>query len=336
MKPHKYRRKGKITTREQKISLKNAKSHEGIVKDFYSTDLLIKELGTKLTFSDSEKTTAQKFFRDINYYRFSIFPKLLPHQSTSKKYSFTDALNLYSFDEFIKSNLYDFTSYLENKWKGSLINYLGNNYSNPRFYMGQCYLDLDLYQNKKWGKDVILQIEKRIQESNSLPIQHHKNNKNSYIPLWVIIEELTFGEFETFMTQLNQPLLQNYTKSIYNNPKYIKAFNGWVSLIRLLRNKISHHSRLYGGNFTKPPKILKDDEKSFFPELKKNSKLRNQLFASLYVLHKFLLFENPRITSQWNTFLIELEKNISTFDSILDIETQMGFPENWKELLTIR
>ncbi|WP_170935242.1 Abi family protein [Bacillus mycoides] len=315
--------------------LKNAKLYDGMVKEFFSIERLIEELEAKLTFSGDEKIIAENFFKDINYYRFSIYPKLLPKREDEKKYSFTDALDLYYFDEFLKSYLYEFTSYLENKWKGSLVTYLGNHYDNDEFFMAQCYLDLSLYQSEEWGRSIISQIEYRIKESNSSPIQHHHQNKNDYIPLWVLVEELTFGEFETFLTQLDKSRLRDYVRYVYQDPKYPGAFNGWIALIRLLRNKISHHSRLYGANFTKTPRIVGRDAKMFFQNVGTNSKLRHQLVASFYVLHKLFLFENSRIISQWNTFLVNLEKEIQKLDSVLNVEKYLGFPENWKELLTI-
>jgi abortive infection bacteriophage resistance protein len=231
--------------------------------------------------------------------------------------------------------LYDFTSYLENKWKGSLVTYLGNHYDNDDFFMAQCYLDLSLYQSEEWGRSIISKIESRISESNSLPIQHHHKNKNDYIPIWVLVEELTFGEFETFLTQLEKSKLGGYVRYVYQDPKYPKAFNGWIALIRLLRNKISHHSRLYGANFTKTPRIVGRDGKIFFPNAGTNTKLRHQLIASFYVFYKLFLFENQRIIDQWNTFLVNLEDKIRNLDSILNIEKYLGFPENWKEVLTI-
>ncbi|WP_179861488.1 Abi family protein [Bacillus toyonensis] len=334
---HIMRRNRMVESNETSDSiLKNAKLYGETVKDFLSMDRLIKELGKKLTFSDSEQITAKNFFRDINYYRFSIYPKLLPRRQDAKKYSFTDALNLYYFDEFLKSNLYEFTSYFENKWKGSLVNYLGNNYENEKFFMAQCYLDLNLYQSEEWAKKIILKIESRIKESNSLPIQHHRKYKSDYIPLWVLVEELTFGEFETFLTQINKSQLQGYIKSIYDHPTYHKAFSGWIASIRLLRNKISHHSRLYGANFTKPPQIFRADLPAFCPNIKSKPKLRNQLIACFYVFHKLFLFENTKIASQWNSFLMVLEEEIQRLDPILDVQNYLGFPVGWKELFTIR
>lgn len=336
--PHIRRKKREKQTIEPSGTfLKNAKQYDGMVKEFFSIERLIEELEAKLTFSDDEKIRAENFFKDINYYRFSIYPKLLPKSEDGKKYSFTDALDLYYFDEFLKSYLYDFTSYLENKWKGSLVTYLGNHYDNDEFFMAQCYLDLSLYQSEKWGRSIISQIESRLKDSNlnSKPIQHHHTNRNDYIPLWVLVEELTFGEFETFLTQLDKSRLRDYVKYVYQDPKYPGAFNGWIALIRLLRNKISHHSRLYGANFTKTPRIVGKDAKMFFPNIGANAKLRHQLVASFYVLHKLFLFENSRIINQWNTFLETLEKEVQKLDSVLDINKYLGLPENWKELFTV-
>ncbi|MER2112505.1 MAG: Abi family protein [Solibacillus isronensis] len=328
---NKYRKR--IARKPNFTKLENAKA-EGIkIKDFYPSEKLIKELKTKLNFSDTEEIIAASFFKDVNYYRFSIYPKLLPKHT---KFNFSDALNLYYFDEFLKSNLYEFTSYFENKFKGSLIGFLGNTYKETDYYMSQCYLDLSLYEDKKWGKSVIQAFEKRINESKSPAIIHHRLKKNDFTPIWVLLEEVTFGELETFITQLRKPYPNEFVKYMYQNAKYPKVFNGWISLIRELRNKISHHSRLYGTKFSKPPGVIKTDTKVYFPSLKDRSDLKNMIFSCFYVLHKLVLFENTTICNQWNAFLLELELKVKELDSILAIDKHMGFPPNWSEILKVR
>jgi|GEM_PF-1344177 len=316
-----------------KIRLKNAKSEGAIVKDFFDEEKLLNEMKVKLTFTSEEEVIAKKKLESLNYYRFSIYPKILP-KNDSENFSFNDAMKLYEFDEFLKKNLYEFTSYLENKWKGSLVHYLGVNYNNPHFFMAQCYLDLSLYQSPKWGRDIILTFQDIIKKSNSLPIKHHRKNKQSFIPIWVLIEELTFGQFETFLTQLNGNYLKDFSRGLYN-AKYVSAFSGWVSLIRELRNKISHHSRLYGGNFTKPPKILNEDSKKYFPNIKTEPKIRNKLVTTFYVIYKLFIFEDNKMKMKWNTFLYNLDSEINKLSYILDIEKFIGFTPNWLELHTI-
>lgn len=330
---NKYRKRS--ARKSDFTKLENAKAQGIKVKDFYTVEKLIKELKVKLNFSDTEEVVAASFFKDVNYYRFSIYPKLLP-KLASHKFNFSDALNLYYFDEFLKTNLYEFTSYFENKFKGSLISFLGNIYKETDYYMSQCYLDLSIYEDKNWGKRVIQAFENRINESKSPAILHHKRNKKEFIPIWVLVEEITFGELETFITQMKKPYPNEFVKYMYRNPKYPKVFNGWISLIRELRNKISHHSRLYGAKFSKPPGVIKADSHVYFPSLRTRSDLKNMIFSCFYVLHKLILFENTTICNQWNAFLMELELKIKELDNILNIEKYMGFPENWAEILKVR
>lgn len=319
------------------IKTLNAKALNENMKVFLNSNDLIKEMEDKITFSSEELMMVEKMFNSINYYRFSIYPKLLPKSPTTKPiYSFTDALKLYEFDGFLKKHLYEFTSFLEIKWKGSFISHLGQNYSNSKFHMAQCYLDLDLYSSRKWGIEIILNLQETIVKSNSLSIKHHLKNRNGYVPIWALIEELTLGQFETFFTQTDEYLRRTYVKNYYKD-SYFKRVNGWISVIRELRNKISHHSRLYGANFTKSPGFLKADKRTYFQNAN-NQQLdikKNQLVASFYVINKFLLFEEQPIQQQWNHFLDLLKIEIDSISEILDLDKHIGFDDNWLNVYKI-
>lgn len=329
-KPHLMRAKKKNKIEE--LATKNAKVEGVKLKPFYSFKDLQEELSKKVSFTPEELILAEEFLKDTNYYRFSIYPKLLP---TGRKNSFSDALDLYNFDDFLRCNLYEFTSYLENKLKARLVTFLGDNYTEDNYYVSQCYLDLNLYANEKWGKDIIATFISRIKNSKSQAMLHHIRNRNEYVPLWVLIEELTFGEFETFFTQIHASHIRFFVQTVYENPQYKKPFNGWLSVIRELRNKISHHSRLYGSNFTKAPAILRKDKPIFYPELSNRNSLIHTLMSAFYVIHKLMLCEKREIIDKWNCFLEQLDIRIDKLNHIIDIEKYMGFPSDWKNLLTV-
>lgn len=323
-------RSAKESNDEMKI--KNAKESNDEMKAFFGSEKLLEEMKDKIIFSEEEEKMVEHFFDNINYYRFSIYPKLLSKTRDDDDeffYSFTDALNLYKFDEFLKKNLYDFTSFLENKWKGSFICFLGKEYTNPNFYMAQCYLDLNLYSSEEWGEKIILNLQETILKSSAISIKHHVTKRNGYVPIWVLVEELTLGQFETFFTQIREDLRRNYVKDNYDN-LYFKRINSWISVIRELRNKISHHSRLYGANFTKSPSFLKLDKKKHFT-IHTGEALnvkKNQLVSSFYVINKFLLHEDETIQKEWNSFLCKLKSEIDSKSEILNIEKYLGFNED--------
>lgn len=169
-------------------------------------------------------------------------------------------------------------------------------------------------------------MQDTIEKSNALSIKHHQKNRAGYVPIWVLIEELTLGQFETFFTQTRSDIRRTYVKENYNH-LYFKKINGWISVIRELRNKISHHSRLYGANFTKSPSFLNDDKKMYFADYsnKEMDIKKNQLVASFYIITKFLQFEKSPIKNEWNSFLDEVLRRINSIEKILDVEKYIGF-----------
>lgn len=159
-------------------------------------------------------------------------------------------------------------------------------------------------------------------------LQHKRN----CIPLWVLIEELTFGELENLITQLKPTYIKKWTISTYNE-RYNKVMKGWLSSIRHLRNKVSHNSRLYNGHFTSVPAIIKADRRTHFS---KHEEQQNKLFSCLYVLKKLLIYCDINDQKKWNLFLEELESTINGIRHILEIENRLCFHHNWLEILKIQ
>lgn len=328
----------KIKTIPQ-INFKNAKELEMEVKDFFYEDDLIKELKDKISFTIDEEKNAKNILKNMNYYRFSIYPKLLPTLEGNQKFSFTDSLNLYKFDEFLRKNLSIFLGYIERKWRGSLIYSLCEQYKDiedSKYYTSQCYLDSEIYSKKKFMEKTLLKFQYIINESNSPAIEHHLKNKNSFIPIWVLFEELTFGQFTNFLNGLKRKYVKSYLESYYDT-EYLAAFRSWTSHLVELRNKVSHHSRLYGTYFTKKPVILDKNKIDFFGEATEEDlkSIKNSLVASFYILHSLLIFENEEIKSSWNEFLSNLNLKIKQLDNILDIEKHLGFKNNWLDIYSI-
>lgn len=321
------------------LKFKNAKELGVQVKDFLTTGKLIEELSDKITFTDSEKVLADDILKNTNYYRFSIYPKLLPQTPNQKKFTFTDTMDLYNFDNFLRNKLNYFLGHIEKKWRGSLIYSICEQYDsidNADYYTAQCYLDKTIYAKKKGLQDRLFKFQNVIKMSNSLAIEHHKKNKNSLIPIWVLFEELTFGQFLNFMNGLNRKYIKTYLGTYYND-SYIASLKSWSAHMLELRNKVSHHSRIYGAYFTKKPLVLDADANIFFAteDATELAKLKNSLSASFYIFNKFLTYDNDLIKQKWNIFLDELNVEINNLDTILDIEKNMGLKNNWLNLYKV-
>lgn len=322
------------------MAINNARSNQVSMKRPLTDKQLIAHLEQRLTFNDSENLYAPIFFKNNIYYRFSIYPKLLPSRSDGLRHSFTDSINLYKFDEFLRDELSIFLDYIEQRLKSTLIHYFCNNYSNPSHYISQCYIDSNLYHPSKY-RYAISCIEKCIQYSETPAMTHYKNNPNqgdTYIPIWIVLDELTFGYFNTLVDALKTSHINNWVR------KYLAPINSlghnreviisWVNNLRLLRNAIAHHGRLYGKNFKVQPQILNRDNNLFTPGNKPSE--INRIYGSMYVIKKLLVQDtNNDIKRKWNRFLEDLKQKIDSNQNILECDTRLGFPDEWHKNLHV-
>lgn len=283
--------------------------------------------GHNISFSDKEKKEAYEFFQYNNYYNFSVFPRLLPEKEI--KYSFSDALKLYYIDEFLSSKIHYFTARIEKWIKTSLAYNLSHMYESEEYAKAECYLDPNIYNSEKMYIEIVTNFSETLHSSKELFIKHHFKQRNGCIPIWVLVEELTFGQIDTFISGLNSTYKNDWVDLVFgrNNRKYI--FGG-ISVCRHLRNIAAHHGRFFGRKFTVTPKIRKEDKRTF--QIKDNEK--NNLFVALFVVKFFVSFQTGMVISEWNKFIADLKELLDENSSLIDYQL-IGFKENWYEYLTI-
>ena len=92
----------------------------------------------------------------------------------------------------------------------------------------------------------------------------------------------------------------------------------WIESLWYVRNVCAHYGRLYNINFTKKPRLYRDDIAIG---------LSNDRMMGTLLCLKRLLPDDDR----WSEFLAELNQLLSKYPHVrID---KMGFPGNWKEIL---
>lgn len=208
-----------------------------------------------------------------------------------------------------------------------------------KFKSGELYLDTAIYKKEndddiKETEEIIKNFLEVIDVSKSDAIKHHKEKKIG-VPLWVLFEEVTYGDVYHFVVSLEEEFQNAWIES-FNNPENLVPKNsgkfilGWFRAINFLRNDCAHYNRLYGRYFTvSPPSLHKNDARKAGIELNNNK----TLFAIMLTI-KNLLGYNVFAVEQWNYFVKKLDERITERKDIIKID-RMGFPQNWKECLTI-
>lgn len=253
--------------------------------------------------------------------------------------TFEEIFALYEFDKNIRSILLTYILGIENKLRSLVAYYFSKYHGNDN------YLTLDNFDNlkdvpstsyytkqqrTKSIQDLITSVQKKISATiNSKEYIKHYIVDYGFVPMWVLVNTLSFGEISKFLELMKQKERIEISK-FYN----IKE-NDLVQYIKLLaffRNLCAHDERIYN---VKVPKYLfiPDNKYHEMLELPKNNDTykygKNDLFAVLIALKVLLSTED--YNTLYNKFfgrVKSLENKLTTID-ISDVLKIMNFPENW-------
>jgi abortive infection bacteriophage resistance protein len=255
----------------------------------------------------------------VNYYRlsgyFSYFYKVNDEFKEGTK--FEDIYNLYKFDTELRRLFMELIEEIEISFRTYIAYYIAHNFDE------YAYLDADNFYDKKYHSEFIEILNKKIESyKDKAYIKHHKKIYKGKIPIWVVVEVLSFTDLSKLYSNIKtgdhkKIIHNNYTdKDVINNSDIVKF---WIHSLSEIRNKCAHYERLFD---SKVKKYIKLPQQYISEGIRGNS-----LFASLII---FKLLINDEIL--WNSFIerfkdIVLRYKFKNFDS-------MGFVESWESILT--
>ncbi len=237
-------------------------------------DLICDLKNKKLEFLDEAE--AEKTLSQISYYHFKIYlhPLLDPTSSGGKHYKkdeyFEYGVELYRFDEKLRTLLFGVIARLEVKLRSRLDHTLSS-YSNNPFW----YLDNTFFFTKKGTADID-KIRSKIQgdfsRENELyaknyQIKYHNNTHSQFIdlpPFWIASEIITIGCLYKIFNSIDFSYFKNLPapdNTILNNlanefgANDFKSLVNWVRRLRDVRNRCAHHGRLWNAKLAVPSQI---------------------------------------------------------------------------------
>lgn len=264
---------------------------------------------------------AISILKEINYYRFTGYAlqfRINPEQSFYKEgTTFESIYNLYVADEKLRDLFRMYIEKVEVYYRTQIAHGFSMTKCIESPY-NQHYQNENFY-NKK-GFDEVINNFKREKNyyKDSLIVQHHKKKYKSKMPLWVMVELMSFSN------------LSKLYSAMYYSEKDIIAHSVGISrttlenhlhCLSVLRNKCAHAARLYNTEFNPPAK--------FNPMfLKNNPEIRNNtLFAYTLVLLKRLPNEKSK-----KDFIDAIRIVIEQYEEDINMSL-IGFPKNYMDIL---
>ena len=271
-------------------------------------DLLKKR---NLIISDDIKT--RSILKDTNYYRLSGYMLSIKKDDIFfDNTTFEQIYDYHNFDKKLRQNLFNLIEDIEIAFRSRLAYYIAHKYG-PLSYKSS-----DIFFNKGLHISHLEELNKKINSANTqeIFIKHHFSKYNGEIPIWVIVEILSFSFLSRLFSNMKKEDKKEFSKEYYDyKPFYLQS---WIHHLVYIRNICAHFSRLYYKDLVIQPKFLEKDLNLMRPT--------GKIFDTFFILKKFCCDKN-----RYEILLKEIDGLFIQFPKV--IKKHIGFPENWIEIL---
>ncbi len=268
---------------------------------------------------------AEHALTSIGYYRlkgycFHWFDKQANCYRPGTKFS--QVLDLYHFDVALSHLLFGFSSQIEVALRVRMANAL--------LIHGDALIlnDPTIFKDKKlyWKNQATIASE--INRSNDVFIKHNFDHYEGAVPVWAVVEVLSFGTLSKLIKTLKtgvgsaySVLAQNYkfqaSSGKFTTPSK-DMLSSWIHSVSMMRNICAHNSRIYNRVINTRPTLIAADAVGKAP-----------VFNGLYQILLAMKYLRPD-DSSWNTFVTELKSLLQQYHSVVDIN-KMNFPPDWAQ-----
>lgn len=141
-------------------------------------------------------------------------------------------------------------------------------------------------------KDLRKRIERNLERSNNKLLDVYKKSDDEIIniPIWLVIDILTFGE----VLNLYKILYKKYQNQIAKDHNLKReVYLSWLETINLIRNLSAHNSNITDMKFTTKPKILEEFKSKLYVV---NGKVSDRIAIAILILEYLVYVINPKYT----------------------------------------
>ena len=255
---------------------------------------------------------AVNLLQSVNYYRLRGYWLTFNLNDASKPVFIKNIADVYNFDTELKAILWRMIEPIEIKIRTQFAYHLSTITKNAL-----AHKDTNLFKNENQFNKAMSSINAEIKRAkrNKVSFVAHNINKYSDLPIWAVVELISFGCLSKLCGNLKTEYLNPISKEFGINNHYFKS---WSRHLGEVRNVCAHHNRLYNRSMILPAKLFKEDKQY----------ISQKQFPTFIVLSK--LYRNFK-QNEYSGAVSQLEKLFKQYPSV-SLEP-IGFPENWQEVL---
>lgn len=308
-------------------------------KPFITYTAQIEKLKTEKNLIITDSDLAIEILQNISYYGLIGGYKYPFIDIHTRKYingaCFEDIVALYEFDEELRGIFFKYLCRVERKMR-SFISY---HFCQKHGEYQKEYLDFNNYSQLPKNKNGIIKLIKMLDMMANKNKDHeylvYQRNKYHNVPLWVLMNTLTFGQISKMFEFLPQNMQGTICRDFGNVRK--NEMIKYLKVLTLYRNVCAHNERLFSyRTYIDIPDTLLHKKLGISKNGSKYKYGKNDLFSVViafrYLLPKldFLMFKKQLLHS-----LGRYEKRNTNLKRKVLME-YIGFPENWKEITKFR
>ena len=295
------------------------------MKPFQSFDNQVSILKSRKLIVKSD-VELKNILKTDNYYRLSGYFKLFtePQSDDFKSgFSFKTLLKIYNFDFELRILLSRYLSSAEINSR-TRIAYLFSQVASP-----DGYLNPNNFWDLSRHRDFVNKIREEIAKNSRDPIVQHFTNLEESIPIWALVEIMTFGVISKMFKNLKSNIQNTICRSSEYKRRYsVSEYSNYLQATTILRNICAHHGRLYGKMFPFNVCLSRNDRHIFSKygySMPFNSS--STLFFLIFALTK--LIENDLMVKK---LIKDLKHLFSKYRSYINLNN-LGFYKNWNLVL---
>lgn len=306
--------------------------YDAMKKEFKSYDEQIKLLRSKkLIIGDPEH--AKRVLKNISYFAL-INGYKRPFKENDGTYKsgtrFEDIEQLYYFDEQLRTIMLKHLLLVERMVKSSISYHFSHDNRGVNEYFNlNCYNYKGRKNIEEINRLVLILLNAYSDERHSY-IKHYKEKHDGEIPLWVLMNAMTFGQVSKMYSLLKVKTQQKICSdfNITSNQDMAKMLN----MITLFRNVCAHNERLYDYKTTTGVKL---DYVKANIAVSGNYTYENERKSLFGMLICCKCFEQ---SMEGTSYFTDLEQMIDGSPAMKNpsisgiILKEMGLPQNWREL----
>jgi abortive infection bacteriophage resistance protein len=265
---------------------------------------------------------AKRVLSEINYYRFTGYALQFRDEDNPDDYlsgtKFEVVWSLHQFDTEFRCILKRYLDIVE-LYARSQIAY--------GFSMVKCllpphdqhYESSNFFNTDSHDSIIVSSLDREIENNkDSLFVKHHEDKYGGRMPLWVIVELMSFTNLSKFFSAMYFSEQDVIAKNMGTTRLTLKNH---LHCIANLRNKVAHAGRLYNVELN-PPIMLGRIYLQRNPNV-----YANTLFAYLIAIMRKIPYKADK-----SVFAMEIINMITKYSEYLDLSL-LGFPDDYIKLL---